>query len=153
MKFWPSLIFFFFECTYICFTQKFSLWSTDCSFFLWMYLVLITSSGLFFWQFYTLFAPVESTVFKLKLFPSVRGKPSRVIASTEVSHQTWSSENVLWNIKRKITVLKNNTCTWLKFELPLLIWKKKFYHTNIMLIKSNVHVVTYKKLKILCYIK
>nr|XP_034302376.1 uncharacterized protein LOC105345155 isoform X10 [Crassostrea gigas] len=34
-------------------------------------------------QFYTLFAPVESTVFKLKLFPSVRGKPSRVIASTE----------------------------------------------------------------------
>lgn len=133
--------------------QHLRLWSTDCSFFLWMYLVLITSSGLFFWQFYTLFAPVESTVFKLKLFPSVRGKPSRVIASTEVCHQTWSSENVLWNIKRKITVLKNNTCTWLKFELPLLIWKKKFYHTNIMLIKSNVHVVTYKKLKILCYVK
>ncbi|XP_078326818.1 uncharacterized protein LOC111123425 isoform X3 [Crassostrea virginica] len=34
-------------------------------------------------QFYNLFAPVESTVFKLQLFPSVRGKPSRVIASTE----------------------------------------------------------------------
>lgn len=110
--------------------QQLSLWSTDCSFFLWMYLILITSSGLFFRQFYTLFAPVESTVFKLKLFPSVRGKPSRVIASTEVCHQTWSSENVLWNIKRKITVLKNNTCTWFKFELPLLIWKKKSYQHN-----------------------
>ncbi|XP_061169585.1 uncharacterized protein LOC133178950 isoform X2 [Saccostrea echinata] len=34
-------------------------------------------------QFYTLFAPVESTVFKLQLFPSVHGRASRVLCSTE----------------------------------------------------------------------
>ncbi|XP_062602981.1 uncharacterized protein LOC134264735 isoform X3 [Saccostrea cucullata] len=34
-------------------------------------------------QFYTLFAPVESTVFKLQLYPSVHGRASRVLCSTE----------------------------------------------------------------------